>query len=158
MRKTFDNLRGDSVQLKEAKDALYSVQKDLEMYEEFGDLETEEDKISTICDSWYDSLDDIIEKTIHIRDLPPFNHYGLSFDFVELGSFEDQDEPYFRYQIAYGGPTHEIRFYETGLIEFVWLHWFVGIGFDISNESWAKWLHDYFEDIGMLNWEDKSND
>jgi len=78
-------------------------------------------------------------------DLPSFNNYGLSFDAVE-----DDDDRYYRYQICWGGPQYEIRF-RHNQIEFVYLDWLVGVGFDITNETWAQWLKDLFIDIGMMN-------
>lgn len=49
----------------------------------------------------------------HADDLGTFHEYGLSFDYVEPGTFTDQEEGYWRYQISYGGPSSEFRFYAT---------------------------------------------
>ena len=37
--------------------------------------------------------------------------YGLSFDFVEPNTFDDQPIGYWRYQMSFGGPADEIRYY-----------------------------------------------
>jgi hypothetical protein len=44
-------------------------------------------------------------------DQEEFLNYGLSFDYVPYGTFEDQEGGYFRYQISWGGPGEEFRFY-----------------------------------------------
>lgn len=59
--------------------------------------------------------------------------YGLCFEYVEA---DEDNEDYFRYQISYGGPSEEIRFYENRT-EFVYLEWFSGVGFDVSNDETA---------------------
>ena len=76
-----------------------------------------------------------------------FNSYGLSIDVVKPLTFEDQEEPYVRYQISWGGPSEEFRkFYNR--IEFCFLDWFVGYSLDVSEDQIIKELFDYFEDIG----------
>ena len=42
-----------------------------------------------------------------------FHEFGLAFDYVVPDTFDDQDEGYFRYQICWGGPSEEFRFYAT---------------------------------------------
>lgn len=91
----------------------------------------------------------------NVPDLGSFYDYGLCFDYVELGTFNDQKEDYFRYQLSWGGPSDEIRFYDDGTIEYVFLDWNVGVGFDISNEQWANWLHNWFFDVGNLDFHHK---
>tara|TARA_Y100000296_G_scaffold76088_1_gene96408 strand:- start:248 stop:718 length:471 start_codon:yes stop_codon:yes gene_type:complete len=99
-----------------------------------------------------------------IRDLQEFSYYGLSFDYVEPDTFDDQPKGYFRYQLQYGGPTHEIRYHiekedvpmtgwyklsrEHGYlrymarVEFWLLDWFDGacvelVGDDLALALWA---------------------
>jgi len=88
-------------------------------------------------------------------DYPCFYDYGLGFDFVESDGDYNDGAPYFRYQMSYGGPSDEVRFYESGMIEYVFLDWFVGVGFDVTDEPWAQWLRDNFEGIGMLDFNAK---
>ena len=66
-----------------------------------------------------------------IEDLGTFCEYGLCFDYVAAGTFTDQKRGYFRYQISYGGPSEEFRFYTDSQlivndIEFWYLNWFDG--------------------------------
>jgi hypothetical protein len=60
-----------------------------------------------------------------------FCDYGLSFDFVAADTFPDQREAYFRYQLSWGGPSDEFRFfagpdYSCHRIEYWFLDWFDG--------------------------------
>jgi hypothetical protein len=67
------------------------------------------------------------------EDLGTFDEYGLCFDYVAPGTFREQDEGYWRYQISWGGPSDEFRFYAGGCgeqrpyrISYVFLDWFDG--------------------------------
>ena len=77
---------------------------------------------------------------------PPFHEYGLSFDFVESDTFDDQTEPYWRYQLSWGGPSDEIRFF-AGRTEYWFLDWFDGAYRDISAEQWARDLRELFSEV-----------
>ncbi len=78
------------------------------------------------------------------------SEYGLGIDYVEPETFEDQDEGYIRYQFAWGGPQYELRFYDSGLVEFAYLDWFMGVGFDVTDDEVVKAVREYFEDIGLF--------
>ena len=84
-----------------------------------------------------------------------FYDYGLAVDYVTPGTFNNK-AGYLRYQLSYGGPSEEVRFYftqgarEAYKIEFVYLDWGVGVGFDVTNEDWAKWLFDWFNEVGTV--------
>lgn len=84
--------------------------------------------------------------------------YGLSFDYVAPGTFADQDEGYWRYQLSWGGPSDEFRFYSSYhsskpyRIEYRFLDWWDGAhrvlngpDRDLLDEIW--W---WFEDIGAV--------
>ncbi len=105
------------------------------------------DDINELPDSVLDNVREYLETT--------FNEYGLCFDYVELGTFGDQDQDYFRYQISWGGPSEEIRFYENGAIEFVFLDWFCGVGFNLNRDETGRAIQQYFEDVEMLNFTQK---
>lgn len=79
-----------------------------------------------------------------------FYEYGLSFGLVESGTFDDQKEQYYCYQLSWGGPSDEIRFY-SDRIEYVFLDWFVGVGFDVTGEEWVEWLRSDAEDCGTID-------
>jgi len=77
--------------------------------------------------------------------------YGLAFDYVRPGTFKDQKRGYFRFQISYGGPSEELRFYCDEMlrpykIEFWFLDWFDGAkvtlsghNLDLMLEIWSDW-------------------
>nr|WP_281719907.1 hypothetical protein [Nitrosomonas nitrosa] len=66
--------------------------------------------------------------------------YGLYFDYVAPGTFDDQKEGYFRYQLSWGGPSDEFRFFinpdlSCHRIEYWFLDWFDGAHRALSDES-----------------------
>lgn len=101
-----------------------------------------------------------------VEDLGNFNEYGLCFDYVAPGTFTDQKKGYFRYQISYGGPQEEFRFYagpdlELYSIEFWYLHWFDGAKRDLtgSDHELLAEIFDFFKEIGTAQAElDKSRE
>ena len=57
------------------------------------------------------------------------HEYGLHFDFVEADTFEDQPDAYWRWQLSWGGPSDEFRFYKDDhRIEYRFHDWFDGAG------------------------------
>lgn len=84
-----------------------------------------------------------------INEIGNFYDYGLSIDYRLP---EGRKAGYLRYQLSWGGPSDEIRFYFTHgarqchKIEYVFLDWGTGVGFDVTNEDWAQWLFDWFND------------
>jgi len=84
-----------------------------------------------------------------------FYEYGLAIDYVTPGTFNNR-AGYLRYLLSYGGPSEEIRFYftpnarEAYKIEFVYLQWGTGVGFNVTGEDWAQWLFDWFNEVGTV--------
>lgn len=75
------------------------------------------------------------ERPSRERFLEEFYEYGLSFDYVVPYTFKDQDRGYWRYQLSWGGPSDEIRFYgdyvseyrvEMSYAEYWFLDWYQG--------------------------------
>ncbi len=92
---------------------------------------------------WYELdvlKEDILEEIERI-----LNEYPLCFDYVP-------DWGFFRYQIAWGGPQYEVRFYTNGLIEFAYLDWFTGVGFDVTDDTVFQRLKEILEDSGHFEW------
>ncbi len=87
-------------------------------------------------------------------DIGNFYDYGLCIDYQKP---EGRKRGYLRYQLSWGGPSDEIRFYFDGhncdKIEYVFLDWFVGVGFDITEEFFAQWLWDWFDECGTPEYE-----
>ncbi len=145
MRLTFKN--GNAEEVKTAKKHLANRKADFIFYMNHG-LDDE-------------GADEKAKKEWEKAQLGPFNEYGLCCDYVAPGTFKADYEGYFRYQIAYGGPTEEFRFYySTGgnkpyRIEFVYLNWGTGIGLDVTGEEWAQWLWDQFYDTETIKTEEE---
>lgn len=65
-------------------------------------------------------------------DLDELYDYGLSFDYVAPETFDDQLEGYWRWQISWGGPSDEFRFYASSphckayRISYCFMDWFDG--------------------------------
>jgi len=99
-----------------------------------------------------DSMDDIVE-----TQRERFYEYGLSFDYVEPSN--DNPEPYFRYQISWGGPSTEFRFFAnrrgddydwiTYKVEYWYLDWFDGAKTHVSGEV-VELLWAQFNDTGSV--------
>lgn len=86
-----------------------------------------------------------------------FCEYGLSFDYVPMGTFADQERPYFRYQLSWGGPSDEFRFYvDYGsevpyYIEYWFLDWFDGAYIELEGEDFQfmQKIFQWFADLGL---------
>jgi len=104
----------------------------------------------------FSMLSGFLQDDIREQYIERFNQYGLSFDYVELDKDTEQD--YFRYQLSYGGPSDEIRFYDNGAIEYVFLDWFCGVGFNVTNDDVFKQVRDWFRDCDMLNFEQERSE
>lgn len=86
------------------------------------------------------------------RAYESFFEYGLAFDYVGPYTFADQSQAYFRYQISYGGPSTEYRFYVSPDLslyhcEYWYLDWFDGAKADVPLD-FANMLYEQFNDTG----------
>jgi hypothetical protein len=95
-----------------------------------------------------------------VEDLGTFPEYGLSFDYVAPNTFDDQKRGYFRYQLSWGGPADEFRFYcdenfQPVEIEYWFLDWFDDAGIDLSGEDYQllEEIFEDFKDIGLVETE-----
>ena len=89
-------------------------------------------------------------------DLGTFNEYGLGFDYVSPNTFKDQEQGYFRYQLSWGGPSDEFRFYvnpdlSAYKVEYVFLDWFDGATRELSgdNKKLMFEIYDGFKECGI---------
>lgn len=71
-------------------------------------------------------------------DLGTLNEYGLCFDYVPAGTFKNR-RGYWRYQLSYGGPSDEFRFYADEY------HGGAGRGMLHSVEKVEYWFLDWFD-------------
>ena len=104
----------------------------------------------------FNELSTYLQDDIREQYIERFIQYGLSFDYIELD--KDTERDYFRYQLSYGGPSEEIRFYDNGAIEYVYLDWFCGVGFDVTNDGVFKQVRDWFKELDILNFEQKRSE
>jgi len=81
-----------------------------------------------------------------------FHEYGLSFDYVEPNTFEGQTRGYYRFQLSWGGPSDEIRFYTTvaehdnhllDRAEYWYMDWFDGAKESVTDARIIPELWDY---------------
>tara|TARA_R100000808_G_C2112551_1_gene126200 strand:- start:309 stop:794 length:486 start_codon:yes stop_codon:yes gene_type:complete len=84
------------------------------------------------------------------------NQYGLGFDYVEKGTFEDQERGYFRYQLSWGGPSDEFRIFVDwdGSIDFIeyWLlDWWDGANITISEDSLSYEICSWFLELSDVH-------
>ena len=91
------------------------------------------------------------------EDIGTFPEYGLCFDYVAPETFTDQPRGYFRYQISYGGPSEEFRFYtdeslDAYKIEFWLLDWFDGAKRNLNGKRFELMseIFDFFKEIGSV--------
>jgi hypothetical protein len=90
-------------------------------------------------------------------DLGNFYDYGLCFDFVEDNEIDNQLGGYFRYQLSWGGPSDEFRFFTDEdfvpyHIEYWYLNWFDGAKSNVFGEDKELMLEifEFFKEIGSV--------
>lgn len=116
--------------------ALESVGEDFSLYMKYGtDPEPEE----------AESSDDEDEDLTKWKEIGSIYDYGLSLDYVEPGTWNDQKEGFVRYQFSWGGPSDEVRFYRDRTT-YNFMDWFDGASRDISTLDWAIWLANWLKE------------
>lgn len=94
----------------------------------------------------------------YVEDLGILSEYGLCFDYVPAETFSDQKIGFFRFQISYGGPTEEIRFFtdsQFNLVEaqFWLLDWFDGAKQKFTGKRFefiSELYENYFREPGSV--------
>ena len=71
------------------------------------------------------------------------NQAGLCFDRVEAGTFKDQRDAYWRWQLSYGGPSEEFRLYDNKDLEYWYLDWFDGACVDVVDDVFVDIINDF---------------
>ena len=101
-----------------------------------------------IQERWHDRRDELEKFDANGWDM--FHEYGLDFSYVEPDTFDNQPKGYHRFQISWGGPSDELRFYTIGKfdvdneelildhVEYWFLDWFDGASIDVSEEEVIK--------------------
>lgn len=145
MKTTFINNNSEGNLRKIGYAALKSTAEDIQGYMKHG--------------SYLEDIDEDNKEAVEFfDDMPDFNNYGLSVDRQheedETGDIIDGNSYYLRFQMSWGGPSDEVRFHWNGsrvtMVEYVYMDWFCGVGFDITGEDWGQWLSDHFVDCGYF--------
>ena len=84
-------------------------------------------------------------------DLGNWNEYGLCLDYVAPGTFGKQKRGYLRYQLSWGGPSDEFRFYldeslNPTRIEYWFMDWFDGAKIILKGKALAL-LAEIYQDF-----------
>ena len=137
--------------------AEYTVQNDNGADLEFSEAEIiERNEAATFDAPATADLFDDHENHIRRTAGEAFGDYGLGFDYVAPYTFDDQPTGYWRYQLSWGGPSEEIRFYgsprdrQPARAEFWFLDWFDGAPEDVTGDPIINELWDTFADMAML--------
>jgi catechol 2,3-dioxygenase-like lactoylglutathione lyase family enzyme len=116
------------------KDAWNSLKADIE-----GLLTSDPDKAREfLADLGYSTAQETVSDDEALEQAQAaFSEYGLALDYVEPNTFEGQREAYVRFQISFGGPSEEVRFFlnpdlSLHKAEFWYLDWFDGASTDIT--------------------------
>jgi len=119
------------------------------------------DKVQASFESTIDDLKQLWEAYCkgdeEVEDLGTFWEYGLWFDYVTAGTFTDQEQGWFRYQLSTGGPGTEFRFYTDAdvslyKIEYWYLDWFDGAHVLVDGDEYKLMdeIFDCFKEIGSV--------
>jgi len=86
-----------------------------------------------------------------------FLEYGLCFDYCAPGTFTNQEQAFFRYQLSTGGPGDEFRFYVNPdltcyQIEYWFLDWFDGANQTLydTDKSLLMEIFEFFRECGTV--------
>ena len=97
------------------------------------------------------------------EELGNLYEHGLAFDYVAPGTFDDQNEGYFRYQISWGGPSDEFRIYADAngrrgwsiyRVEYWYMDWFDGASVTLRGDDLAfmsELVESFFGDSGTMD-------
>ena len=120
-----------------------------------------EERIADIRKLWVLYNDD---PEAYDYELGNLYEYGLCFDYVPPGTFEDQLEGYFRWQLSTGGPGDEFRFYadrstnrfsgwSVYRIEYWYLDGYDGAHIDLygEDEKLMRELFEFFAEVGVVD-------
>ncbi|KTB49276.1 hypothetical protein DEALK_01890 [Dehalogenimonas alkenigignens] len=90
-------------------------------------------------------------------ELGKFKEYGLVLDYVAKGTFQDQKRGYFRWQLSWGGPADEFRFYldedlDAVEIRYLFLDWNDCASKKLSGDTYKLLdeIFQHFKDIGIV--------
>lgn len=125
-----------------ARQHLASRIEDFKFFEENGHSADDLEEIDTTDPMLTDELAQRVKVLEGFHDLGDFYDYGLCLDVVtKENDWGGEVLDFVRFQISWGGPSEEVRFYPHGVIEFVYLDWFSGVGFDVTDCPQFDWSY-----------------
>lgn len=84
--------------------------------------------------------------------------YGLSFDYVAPDTFKKQPRGYCRWQLSWGGPSDEFRFYmdenqHCTRVQYWFLDWFDGANVKLTGPDFKllQYFFDWFDGAGAVD-------
>jgi len=81
---------------------------------------------------------------VEVENIGKLEEYGLAIDKVEP---DKRGHPgYWRYQLSWGGPAEEFRYYDGGRVEFWLLDWWDGASVAVSDQD-AKIIREIIEPV-----------
>lgn len=139
------------------------------------------DRQKSCADRWWDQKESTFDDLRKLwesygngeeshEELGSLHEYGLSFDYVAPETFDDQEHGYFRYQLSWGGPSDEIRYYvdpedceiapyDCGpwRTTYVFMDWFDGCERELpqADHQLALALFGWFQEIGAVEHYDR---
>ncbi len=139
-----------------AREHFQNVEETLSFYAEHGtSLDSYEHDGKTRRDLLEEGFDrhetkEILDILSTFEEVGDFHNYGLCFDFVDA---DEETDGYYRFQICWGGPSSEIRFFEDGTIEAVYMDWFVGVGFNVTTWDSFNFVENFFKEVQSIDWD-----
>ena len=102
----------------------------------------------------FDHCIEDIKEILNDGDFEKMDEYGLSWEYVEAGTYDDQGVGYHRWLLSWGGPSDEFRFYDSRRsgprgperVEYRFHDWFDGAGLDLEGDE-KELLLDVFDNF-----------
>lgn len=124
--------------------------------DKFNQVEQDYKNAEQYFNEYYDATEgeQIALKVIDVHKDDYFSEYedlfdyagstALSWDYIEAGTFENQEDGYYRLQLSWGGPSDEFRIYTIGdtlqidFIDYHYMDWFDGASIRVpyNSTSW----------------------
>ena len=122
-------------------------QKFNETEQDYKDAQTYYDQSEPEEHDQYEGYEDLIDYV---------NQTALCWDYVEKGTFDDQERGYFRLQLSWGGPGDEFRIYvdydkSIDYIEYWYLDWYDGASVRVGSDTESYDICRDFLELSLLN-------
>ena len=116
-----------------------------------------EERIQVQYANTIDELRKLWRRYCNGKDENGFPEYGLAFDYVAPFTFPDQSAGYYRYQLSWGGPSDEFRFYigagkQVKRVEYWFMDWYDGASLELEGKDLQllEEIFQWFDDVGCV--------